>query len=163
MANSKVWMYESNTNDALAKQVYKDNSIVMTSPLMALDLIALIPLIYGDAIIEPCKGTGPFYNNFPNNTTNMVRDIHEGIDYLDFTSDIDYTVSTPPLVPRKLFGSFRCKAMETTRTAIYWLINMAYLNIFTPKRYNEMNSKGWYSNNVHIVNDKTYGLVDMCG
>ena len=52
MANSKVWMYESNTNDALAKQVYKDNSIVMTSPLMALDLIALIPLILG---LEYCS------------------------------------------------------------------------------------------------------------
>ena len=32
MASSNVWEYESNTNDALAKKVEKDATIVMTSP-----------------------------------------------------------------------------------------------------------------------------------
>ena len=115
-----------------------------------------MPLIDGDAIIEPCKGTGSFYDNCPNNTTNMVCVINEGIAYLDFTGDVEYTVSNPPFVPRKLFWSVHCKAMETTRKTIYWLIHMYQLNVFTPKHLNEMKSKGWYINDFHIVNDRIW-------
>ena len=156
MANSKVWEYESNKNDSLANKVEKDATIVMTNPSMATDLISLIPLIDGDVIIEPCKGTGSFYNNFPKNTINMFCEINEGIDYLDFNGEVDYTISNPPFVPRKLFWNFQCKAMETTRKAIYWLINISPLNVFTPKRLNEMKSKGWYINDFHIVSDKRW-------
>ena len=86
----------------------------MTSPSMALDLISLIPLIDGDVIIEPCKGTGLFYDNLCKNTINMFCEINEGIDYLDFNGEVDYTISNPSFVPRILFWSFHCKAMETT-------------------------------------------------
>ena len=154
MANSKVWEYESNANDALAKEVDKDATIVMTSPLMALDLISLIPLIDGDVIIEPCKGTGSFYNNSLKHTIDMFCEINEGIDYLDFNGEVDYAISNPPFVPRKVFWSFHCKAMETTRKAVYRLIHICSLNVFTAKRLNEMNSKGWYINDFHIVSDK---------
>ena len=156
MANSKVWEYESNTNDALAKKVEKDATIVMTSPLMALDLISLIPLIDGDVIIEPCKGTGLFYDNLCKNTINMFCEINEGIDYLDFNGEVDYTISNPSFVPRILFWSFHCKAMETTIKTIYWLINISSLNVFTPKRLNEMRSKGWYINDFHVVSDQIW-------
>ena len=46
--------------------------------------------------------------------------------------------------------------METIRTAIYWLMNKYSLNVFTPKRLNEMKHKGWYINGFHIVNDKKW-------
>ena len=111
MANSKVWEYESNTHDALAKKVEKDATIVMTSPLMALDLISLTPFIDGDVITEPCKGTGSCYYNVPKHTINMFCEINERIDYLDFNGEVDYTISNPPFVPRKLLWSFNCKAM----------------------------------------------------
>ena len=84
MAKSKIWNYESNENDALAKKVEKDNDIVMTSPLMAVDLIARIQFQDGDIVMEPCKGTGSFYNNLPKHTSNMFCEINEGLDYLDF-------------------------------------------------------------------------------
>jgi len=156
MTKSKIWNYESNENDALAKKVEKDNDIVMTSPLMAIDLIARIPFQDGDIVMEPCKGSGSFYDNLPNNTTNLFCEINEGIDYLKFEGEVDYTISNPPFVPRKLFWDFHCKAMETTRQAIYWLINLSSLNAFTPKRLNEMSKDGWYLNNFHIVNDKRW-------
>ncbi len=65
MTKSKIWNYESNENDALAKKVEKDTDIVMTSPLMAIDLIARIPFQDGDIVMEPCKGSGSFYDNLP--------------------------------------------------------------------------------------------------
>ena len=156
MANSKVWGYGSNTNDALAKKAEQYATIVMTSPLMALDLTSLIPLIDGDVIIEPCKGTGSFYNNFHKHTINMFCEMNEGIDYLYFNGEVDYAISNPPFVPRQLLLSFHCKAMETTRKAIYWLMHISSVNVFTPKRLNNMKNKGWYINGFHIVSDKIW-------
>ena len=153
---NKVWEYESNKDDKLAKKVEKDNNIVMTNPTMAIDLIATIPFVDNDIVLEPCKGTGSFYNNFPNNTNNIYCEINEGKDYLKFNEMVDYTISNPPFVPRKLFWSFQCKAMDTTRKSIYWLINMSALNVFTPKRLDEMADKGWYINSFHIVSDKRW-------
>ena len=153
---NKVWEYESNENDQLAKKVQKDRNIVMTNPIMAKDLISRILFEHGDIIMEPCKGTGSFYDNLPNTTVNKYCEINEGIDYLHFNEMVDYTISNPPFIPRKLFWSFNCKAMDTTRKGIYWLINISSLNVFTPKRLNDMANKGWYINSFHIVSDKRW-------
>ena len=154
--NNKVWDYVSNDNDLLAEKVKKDGNIVMTNPTMAKDLIARICFADGDIIMEACKGTGSFYDNLPSNTINKYCEINEGIDYLSFDGIVDYTISNPPFVPRKLFWSFHCKAMDTTRKEIYWLVNLASLNTFTPKRLQEMKDKGWLINSFHIVSDKRW-------
>ncbi len=42
------------------------------------------------------------------------------------------------------------------RLKIYWLINIASLNVFTPNRLNEMKTKGWFIQSFHAVNDKRW-------
>ncbi len=153
---SKVWDYESNQNDPLAEKVKKDPNIVMTNPDLAKHLIDLIDFKDGDRVIEPCLGTGSFYNNLPDNVEKLYCEINEGKDYLDYDGMVDITLSNPPFVPRKLFWSFQQKAMDTTRREIYWLINISSLNVFTPKRLNEMKEKGWFINSFHIVADRRW-------
>ena len=153
---SKVWDYKSNETDKLAEKVAKDASIVMTKPEMAKDLLALIKFKKGDSVIEPARGDSAFYDSFPKYVKKEWCEINEGRDYLEFTGEVDYTISNPPFVPRKLFWSFQQKAMETTRKEIYWLINMSSLNVFTPKRLEEMKELGWYINGLHIVGDKRW-------
>lgn len=153
---SKVWEYESKKDDPLAEKVNKDPNIVMTNPEMAKHLIDLIDFKDGDVVIEPCYGRGAFYDNLPNNIHKEFCEINEGIDYLEYDGEVDITLSNPPFVPRKLFWSFQQKAMDTTRREIYWLINISSLNVFTPKRLNEMKDKGWYINSFHIVADRRW-------
>lgn len=153
---NKVWDYKSNDNDHLSKQVEKDENIVMTKPTMAIYLLSTIKFENGDVVMEPCKGTGSFYDNLPNNTIKKYCEINEGIDYLKFGEMVDYTVSNPPFVPRKLFWEFNKTAMKTTRKEIYWLINMSSLNVFTSKRLEDMKEKGWFINSFHIVSDKRW-------
>tara|TARA_R110000851_G_scaffold133706_2_gene268662 strand:+ start:1485 stop:2021 length:537 start_codon:yes stop_codon:yes gene_type:complete len=153
---SKIWDYKSNNNDKLAELVKKDNDIVMTNPKMAKDLIDLVSLKKGDIVMECCKGNGAFYNAIPKYCIAEWCEINEGRDYLDFDGNVDYTLSNPPFVPRKLFWSFMEKAMDTTNKGIYWLINFSSLNVFTPKRIKEMNDKGWYIQHFHIVSDKRW-------
>lgn len=153
---NKIWKYKSNKDDQLAKKVAKDKDIVMTKPEMAKYLISLVDFKDGDVVIEPCLGNGAFYDNLPNNVVKKWCEINKGRDYLEFDEEVDITLSNPPFIPRKLFWSFMLKAMETTKREIYWLINLSSLNVYTPKRLEEMKNKGWFINNLHIVADKRW-------
>ena len=153
---NKIWNYKSNKDDKLSIQVKKDKSIVMTKPTMAIELLKRIPFEKDDIVLECCKGDGAFFNNFPDKTINKWCEINEGVDFLEYNDKVDYVISNPPFVPRKLFWDFHLKAMEITNKDIYWLINLSALNVFTTKRLDEMTDKGWYIQQIHIVNDKRW-------
>jgi hypothetical protein len=146
----------TNTNSVVAQHVARDPNFCFTNPEMAKHLISQINFNNNDIVMEPCKGSGSFYNNLPANITKEFCEINEGRDYLNYNGHVDITLSNPPFTPRKLFWDFHKKAMETTRREIYWLINMASLNVFTPKRLKEMNDLGWFINSFHIVTDKRW-------
>ena len=156
ISKNKIWDYKSNKDDKLAQKVLKDNSIVMTKPTMAIELLKLIQFKEGDIVIEPCKGDGAFFNNFPKKTNNKWCEINEGVDFLNYNENVDYVISNPPFIPRKLFWDFHLKAMDISKKGIYWLINFASLNVFTTKRLDDMKNKGWYIQQLHIVNDKRW-------
>jgi hypothetical protein len=159
----KVWEYQSKENDNLANQVAKDEDIVMTKPEMAQYLLSKVNFIPNAIVMEPCLGKGAFYDNFPKDAKKSWCEINLGKNYLDFGGKVDYTISNPPFVPRKLFWDFHIKAMETTLKEIYWLINMSSLNVFTPKRLTEMHNKSWYLNKMFIVADKRwFGRYVFC-
>ena len=148
--------YKQRETKNLAKQIEADKSIVMTNPEMAKYLLSLIQFEDNDIVLEPCRGDGAFYNNFPDNVQKRYCEIDEDLDFLEYQHQVDYCISNPPFVPRKLFWEFNKKAMEITKKKIYWLINMSSLNVFTPKRLEEMRSFGWYINSFHIVADKRW-------
>ena len=153
---TKFWDYESKENDTLSMQVEKDCDIVMTKDSMAKYLMRFVDTTENDILLEPCRGKGAFYNNFPEANRKEWCEINEGKDFLEYTGEPDIICSNPPFVPRKLFWDFQVKAMQVAKKAIYWLINLSSLNVFTPKRLEEMNSKGWYIQSFHIVNDKRW-------
>ena len=152
----KVWDYKSNKDDTLSKLVEKNPDIVMTNPEMAKYLLSRINFEDNDILLEPCRGAGAFYNNFPDNTINKYCEINEGLDFFDFNEKVDYIISNPPFAPRKLFWDFMIKSMKICNKKIYWLINLSALNVFTPKRMEEMKELGWYIQSFHIVADKRW-------
>ena len=154
-----LWDYEKNTDDRLGKMVEdKGIGITYTTPEMAKHLIDFVYERHPDYTVwmEPCLGSGSFYDNFPDDIKGEWCEIIKGVDYLEYDGMVDLTISNPPFVPRKLFWSFHIKAMETTRHYIYWLINLSSLNVFTPKRMEEMTEKGWFVQHIHIVQDKRW-------
>jgi len=155
---NKVWKYDSNKNDQLKKLVKENGkSIVMTNPEMAKYLIGRINFKDNELVCEPAKGDGAFFNNLPPNVIKNWYEINEGKDYLTGeTVLVNTTLSNPPFVPRKLFWNFMLRAMETTTDRIFWLINIASMNVFTPKRLRIMKEKGWSISNQHIVADKRW-------
>jgi hypothetical protein len=146
MPDYKVWEYKSNPNgDNLGELVAnKGTNIVMTKPEMARHLLSLCEYEEGATLLEPARGDGAFYNNFPGHCKKEWCEINEGRDFLkwDDADKVDYTISNPPFVPRKLFWQFQQKAMKITRCKIFWLIKMA--------------DCGWYVVHLHIVSDKRW-------
>jgi len=156
--NSKVWDYKSKPVDNLAKLVKeKGKNIVMTKPTMAKYLIDRITFKPGELVCEPCRGDGAFYDNLPGEVIKTWFEINQGRDYLgDERNCVNTTIGNPPFVPRKLFWNFMVRAMETTTDRIFWLVNISSLNVLTKNRLNEMGSKKWFLQNLHIVSDKRW-------
>ena len=153
---AKVWDYKSNDNDPLAEKVEKDRTIVMTNPEMAKYLIDGIDWVQGERVMEPCKGDGAFYNNLPDSIEKDWCEINDGRDFLTHDKEVDVIISNPPFVPRPLFWAFQQKAMEICKRKIYWLVNLSALNVFTPKRLDEMKDAGWFIQSFNIVADKRW-------
>jgi len=141
----------------LGQKAKKDKTIVYTKHEMATTLINKHTFFNeGDVVMNSTYGDGAFYDNLPSHVEKHYCEIEEGIDYLDNEIEVDITLDNPPFCPRKLFWAFMQKAMATTRREIYWLINMGSVNAFTPKRLDEMKSKGWFIKSFHITQDKRW-------
>tara|TARA_R100001443_G_scaffold68711_3_gene77390 strand:+ start:981 stop:1514 length:534 start_codon:yes stop_codon:yes gene_type:complete len=145
-------------NSKVDKQVTeRGEDFVYTKKKMAIDLINNhTEILQGDKVMNTSFGNGAFYDNLPEYCEKFYCEIKQGIDYLDSNEKVDITLDNPPFAPRKLFWSFMLKAMENTNRSIYWLINMSALNVFTPKRLDEMKEKGFYIKNMHICSDKRW-------
>ena len=63
---------------------------------LTIELINRIDLEDGDIVLEPFKGEGSFYNNFPDNVVKHYTEIEEGLDYKDFKEQVDWVISNPP-------------------------------------------------------------------
>ena len=53
------------------------------------ELIELVPLEPADIVLEPFKGEGGFFNNFPDFVKMKWCEIEDGKDYKDFTEYVD--------------------------------------------------------------------------
>ena len=80
------------------------SDIVFTPEYVAVDIIKW--LNPAGVCLDPCKGDGAFYNNFPN--MGVWCEITEGRDFFDFNERIDWVIGNPPysLFEQFLFHSF---------------------------------------------------------
>ena len=62
----------------------------------AKDLIAKLPLLPGDRVIEPFKGEGAFYDSFPAFVTKDWAELEQGRDYKDISGEYDWVITNPP-------------------------------------------------------------------
>ena len=118
-----------------------------------------------ERVLDPCRGDGAFYNNFPSNVKKDWCEINEGRDFFDYDEKCDTIMTNAPFVPRKLFWDFVVKGSKVAQRRMFWLLNMGCLNVFTPKRLQQLKNNSWYISHLHIVSDKRwygrYVMVEM--
>jgi hypothetical protein len=133
-----------------------------TPPELAKRLIEFLPLAAGDIVLEPFKGEGAFYDNFPDNVVREWTEIEEGRDYTTFTGFADWVVSNPPF--KLETGTGRVNSFwylikhyaSIARTGLAFLGNDRCFSALTPKRMKELNALGFYLNSYKVCNAKAW-------
>jgi hypothetical protein len=112
----------------------------------------------GDILLEPFKGEGSFYNNFPENTTNHFTEIEEGLDYKDFNQTVDWVISNPPFRletgTKRVNSFFPLVEYYSTRVnkGIAFLGNDYCLSTLSPSRIKKLEQNNLFLNKVVVCN-----------
>ncbi len=134
------------------------NDEKMTPIELAQKLIQFVPLMYEDKVLEPFRGTGNFYNNFPPSIEKDWCEINDNRDYFDYDKDYDWIITNPPYSKiQKVLE----KMLKEARKGFAILIGVINL---TPKRlkliedhkfgitlFHICNVSGWFSNSVFLI------------
>ncbi len=68
--------------------------VVYTPDLVARQIINL--LNPSGKVLDPCKGKGAFYNNFPDHCERYWCEIDEGKDFFQWNEKVDWIIGNPP-------------------------------------------------------------------
>lgn len=127
----------------------------------AKDLIKFVPLVEGDIVLEPFRGEGAFYDNFPNNVIKKWAEIEKGVDYTTQT-DYDWVITNPPF--RLDFGAKRVNSFwylldyysTRARKGIAFLGNDSCFSTLTPKRQEILKQRGWKITKIIVCSIKKW-------
>jgi hypothetical protein len=119
-----------------------DKDIVMTPPSLAIDIINHFAPT--GKILDPCRGEGAFYNNFPG-TNNEWCELSEGKDFFDFNQKVDWIITNPPWSKIRDFVEH---GMSISDNMVY-LITINHLT--TKRRIRDIIQGGWAMKEIYCV------------
>lgn len=131
-----------------------------TPPLLAKDLLASLDLPAGLNLLEPFKGEGAFYDQFPENCDKDYAEIEEGRDYKTTNYKfcrIDWVITNPPyrITDDKdknvnAFYNLLEYYSAIASTGIAFLSNDKCFSTLTPVRLKGLRERGWYLTKVLV-------------
>ena len=71
------------------------NDKIYTPPVLAKKMIEMCEIKPTDRVLDPSRGGGVFYDNFPE-CIKSYCEIEEGIDFFDYDQEIDIIIGNPP-------------------------------------------------------------------
>lgn len=74
----------------------KPNDLVFTPEKVAKQIIALYDLKTGETVLDAFAGENVFYNNYPNYVNKEWCEINKGVDFFDYTKNVDWIITNPP-------------------------------------------------------------------
>lgn len=99
---------------SLLPQAHALKDVVYTNDEVAKDIISHFqPSGY---LLDPCKGDGAFYNNFPANCEKAYCEIDEGKDFYNFVSKVNWVVGNPPY---SIFHEFLKHAFSISENVVF--------------------------------------------
>ena len=69
------------------------------------------------AILEPCKGTGAFYDQFPEGQLTDWCEISEGKDFFDYKTKVDWIITNPPF---SIFDRFLLHSFDIAENVVFF-------------------------------------------
>lgn len=152
----KTLEMSSNISHTIKKRV-NPNDVFITPPRLAKKAIDMVDAFEGEVWLDPFKGTGNYYNQFPvDEDFKDYCEITEGIDFFDEEYDMDGTgviCSNPPYscLDRVIAHSIKCKPR-----VINYLLGLGNL---TARRIEMFNKAGYGLTKLHMCKVwKWYGM-----
>ena len=122
-----------------------EQDIVYTPENVAIEIINRFPT-YGK-ILDPCRGLGVFYNNYPDSLEKNWCELSEGIDFLTHTGQYDWIITNPPWSKMREFLIHGMKLSD----------NIVYLSLFnhfvTKRRLKDIRESGYGIREFYGLND----------
>lgn len=121
------------------------NDKIYTPPVLAKKMIEMCDIKYTDRVLDPCKGGGVFYDNFPE-CIKSYCEIDEGIDFFNYDQEVDIIIGNPPY---SLWSKWIEKTISLNPKKIcyvYGAFNMC------PNRFDLLEKNGYYVRKIHIMN-----------
>jgi len=87
---------------------------VYTPPAVAKRIIDEFELF--GTVLEPFRGKGAFYDNYPNSVKKLWCEISNGRDFFDFNERVDWIVSNPPY---SIFNKVLAHSFELSDNIVY--------------------------------------------
>lgn|SRR5690348_4080664 len=78
------------------------NDVIFTPIKLAKEIIAACDLKPGDTILDPFRGGGAFYDNYPDFVSKDWCELSDGKDFLQYQGKVDWIISNPPFSKLKL-------------------------------------------------------------
>lgn len=72
------------------------HDVVYTPVELAKEIIAACAVDDGDTILDPFRGGGAFYDNYPQHALKDWCEIEEGRDFMNYDKKVDWIISNPP-------------------------------------------------------------------
>ncbi len=132
-----------------------------TPAQLAIELLKEVKLEPTDRVLEPFKGEGAFYDNFPPCQKDWCE-ITQGRDWLSYTDPIDWVITNPPFTfenPTKRENAFYKILLHYSSIVskgIALLINDRCFASLTPKRIQDLQTDGLYLHNVVVCSVKKW-------
>lgn len=134
----------------------QDITFHYTPEALASKLVSLVEIHHSDVLLEPFKGGGSFYNQFPAENVKDWCEIDEGRDFFQYEGSCDIIITNPPFksneVQRNILIKCMDKCFDVCRKKVCVLINSKCFNSLTPLRLHHWSQRGWVITNVHICN-----------
>lgn len=114
---------------------YQSNDVVYTPSPLARRIIDHFPI--SGTVLDPCKGDGALYNQFPIECEKDWCEISLGRDFFEFHTHCDWCVSNPPY---SIFRKFLLHSMEIADNIVY-LITVNH--VWTKARIRDIRDGGF--------------------
>jgi len=125
-------------NSGLNKVKKQPNDMIYTPFDLAEKLISFIPINENDSLLDGFKGSGAFFQNFPDNNKKYYCEIEEGIDFFSFNKKVNWSISNPPF---SLITKILKKSSVICETGFAYIMP---LMSFTYTRLKQIQESGFY-------------------